>query len=190
MSAIAVRGIFMEEAKNAAPPTTANAPSGTIGPARFQRPPMTVASKAPIVRPGVSNPPSAPARRAPIVTISLRTDNVAAGKIPKSLSNPTCVRPLPLPKSCGKGIESRPISGNAATHHKGRRQPRGAWARAARVARTNQYAVKPNSGPVTIDQTTRDLLIARGGTEYGVWSPRPIQATRAATADVAMAGTK
>jgi hypothetical protein len=58
MSAIAVRGIRMDDAKNAVPPTTANAPGGLAGRIRFQAPLINVAIEAPIAALGVNKPPS------------------------------------------------------------------------------------------------------------------------------------
>lgn len=57
MSAIAVRGIRMDAAKNAVPPTTANA-SGLAGRIRFQDPLINVAIEAPIAALGINKPPS------------------------------------------------------------------------------------------------------------------------------------
>jgi hypothetical protein len=50
--------IHMDDAKNAVPPTTANAPGGLAGRIRFQAPLVNVAIEAPIVTLGVNKPPS------------------------------------------------------------------------------------------------------------------------------------
>jgi hypothetical protein len=88
MSTIAVRGIFIEEARNAVALTTANAPGALPGQIEFQIPPIKVASGTPIATLGVKTPPWATARSAPIVANVLRTTRVAATSTVKLLSKP------------------------------------------------------------------------------------------------------
>src|SRR4029077_7056925 len=96
--------------------------------------------------------------------------------------------PFPLPSSCGNGIASRPMTGNTTAHHNGSRQSRGACARTAPAARTNQYATNPTKGPITIDQTTRGEEMANGRKKYCDSFPKPIHATTVAITQVANAG--
>ena len=72
ISAIAVIGIRIEDVKKAVAPTIAKAPGKIGGSARFQMLAKQVARSAPMVMPGVNNPPSAPAHRLPVVASSLR----------------------------------------------------------------------------------------------------------------------
>jgi hypothetical protein len=111
--------------------------------------------QAPIDNPGVSRPPSAPARRAPSVTSTLSSSSTTASVRPMLLPKTSCATLFPLPNSCGNGVASRPMSGNTTAHHNGSRQSRGACARAAPAPRANQYAANPNTGPITTDQTHR-----------------------------------
>src|SRR4029077_2355542 len=88
----------------------------------------------------------------------------------------------------GKGGDTTPKTENTPQHHNGSRQSRGACARTAPAARTNQYATNPNTGPMTIDQTTRGEEMANGGKEYCDSFPKPNRATTVAITQVAKAG--
>lgn len=78
INTIAVSGIVIDAAKNAPAPMTAKAPGAVPGHKRFQAPPSKQANSAPQVKPGVSRPPWAPARKLPHMAAIFNTNSVAA----------------------------------------------------------------------------------------------------------------
>jgi len=104
-----------------------------------------IPNSPPVLRPGVSKPPAAPARRAPMMTSNLSNKSVAASARPMSFSNPACAKPFPLPSSCGNRIASRPMLGNTTAHQIARRQFLGACARAASHKRSSRITSKIRS---------------------------------------------
>ena len=96
ISAIAVRGIRTEDARNAVAPTTANAPGGLPGQIQFQFqiPLINVAREALIATLGVKKPPTAPARSELIVPKVLRSNNAAAIPMVKLRLKPNRANPL------------------------------------------------------------------------------------------------
>jgi hypothetical protein len=77
---MAVSGIFCADAKNAAAPIIAKAPSGGPGHIKLQIAPSNTASKAPLARDGVNMPPCAPALRLD-QTISVLSSSKTAVKV-------------------------------------------------------------------------------------------------------------
>ncbi|KAH0433086.1 hypothetical protein KCU90_g5159, partial [Aureobasidium melanogenum] len=154
MRTTAVIGICIDAARNAVAPTTAKAPKEAPGQNRLQAPPSTIASNAPFASPGVSRPPSAPARKLLTVITTFSTSSMAASAIVRLPSNASPAGPLPLPSNCGKCIASTPMIAKFNSDNTGKRQSFGAWARARFVTSANPHAATPKIGPHTTDQTT------------------------------------
>src|SRR5471030_1954099 len=189
MSTTAVIGIFMDEARNAAAPMIAKAPSDVPGQKIFHTPPRIQASSAPLDNPGVSKPPCAPARNVPQVISTFPTSNTAANITVISLLKLICAGPLPLPSSSGNPPANRPIMAKLIRLYSISLASRGACAFALLVSRVNRNAATPNTGPMTTANTSSDGVIASANKWYWDSLLNLIHATSAAMADVHTAGS-
>ena len=122
-------GMLIDEARKAAAPTIAKAPSGGPGQTTDHRPPRTIASRAPFERLGVSNPPPAPARNELAVIATFNTTSITADPMLSWLAKPNGAGARPLPSSCGNFTASNPMAVKLSSDSTGNCQLRGALAR-------------------------------------------------------------
>src|SRR5665213_332151 len=140
-------GPCVDAAKTAPAPRRAKSPAGTPGQNHDHPYPRTPPSIAPAVREAVNSPPGAPQRTLPTVAAGFKTTSASNRSMGTSPEKAIWDRSLPLPKICGKRIETTPSNPRPAMGTTNLRQFSGLCRSAHVMSRTYPTENSPAIGP-------------------------------------------